>query len=101
MGEVMVEAGYSENTAIAPTKLTKSKGWIELMEKHLPDSLLAKKHLEGLNAVFTDKYNTDAEDFATRHKYLETAYKIKNKMPKDANLTAVQINFGGDKEMFA
>jgi hypothetical protein len=46
MGEVMVQAGYSPNTAKAPTKLTKSKGWKELVEKHMPDEKLLKVHNE-------------------------------------------------------
>ena len=46
----MIEAGYSENTAHTPQKLTESDGWKELMEKHLDDKKLAKKHDQLLNA---------------------------------------------------
>ena len=42
----MIEAGYSENTAHTPQKLTESKGWKELMETYLPDELLGQKHRE-------------------------------------------------------
>ncbi len=38
----------------------------------LPDELLSKVHFEGLNAT-----RGEEPDFAVRHKYLDTAYKIK------------------------
>lgn len=50
IGKAMIEAGYSSATAKTPQKLTKSKGWKELMDNIFPDSLLVKKHLELLNA---------------------------------------------------
>jgi hypothetical protein len=40
---------YSPATAKHPEKITKSKGWQELMKKFLPDTLLAKRHTELLN----------------------------------------------------
>ena len=73
----MRDAGYSEKTAKTPQKLTESKGWEELIEENLPDSILAKVHKEGLKAV-TPKEK--APDYSTRHRYLETAYKLKNKI---------------------
>lgn len=45
----MRDVGYSKNTAVKPSNLTKSKGWEELMEEYLPDKLIAKRHLELLN----------------------------------------------------
>lgn len=47
MGEAMVKAGYSKETAKTPQKLTESKGWKELVEEHLSDKTLSKIH-EGL-----------------------------------------------------
>lgn len=75
VSKAMRDAGYSDNTAHTPEKLTTSKGWLELVEEKLPDSLLAQKHLEGLNAT-----NKDGIDYAVRHRYLDTAYKIKGKV---------------------
>ena len=46
LGTSMIEAGYTKNTSENPKNLTDSKGWEELMEKYLPDKLLAKKHKE-------------------------------------------------------
>ena len=89
-------AQYSPKTAATTGKLTRTKGWRELMEKHLPDKLLAKKHLEGLEATTNKPHLIDRDDkgrpvydyvpeddYSTRHKYLDSAYKIKNKYPKD------------------
>ncbi|MGH7249392.1 MAG: hypothetical protein ACREGC_00275 [Minisyncoccia bacterium] len=44
VGQGMIEAGYTPATAKKPKNLTESKGWIELLEKELPDSLLTKVH---------------------------------------------------------
>ena len=44
MGEVMREAGYSDNTSRTPQNLTETKGWNELMEEHFPDDMLAEVH---------------------------------------------------------
>lgn len=46
VSKAMVEEGYSVETAKAPTKLTKTKSWKQLLDKHLPDELLAQKHKE-------------------------------------------------------
>ncbi len=51
ISKAMIEAGYSENTANTPQKLTDSKGWKELMELHIPQSLIAEKHKALLNKV--------------------------------------------------
>jgi len=77
--EAMVEAGYSERTARAPTKVTNSRGWEQLMEEYLPDDLLAEIHNDGLKATdFKGK-----KDYAVRHKYLDTAYKLKGRHAPD------------------
>lgn len=91
----MREEGYSKNTAKNPKKITESKGWKQLMEEYLPDDLLAEVHLEGLQATKLqgvggmvldlekkEMGHTDLQvpDYQTRHKYLDTAYKIKGKM---------------------
>lgn len=45
----MLQVGYSPNTAKKPQNLTESKGWQELMQEYLPDSLLAERHRELLD----------------------------------------------------
>lgn len=110
----MREAGYPETTAKNPQQVTRSKTWEKLMEKYLPDTLLIKTHKEGLKATTKKPHLIDRDDkgrpvyeyvpeddYSVRHKYLETAYKIKNKIPQATPITAVQINFGEDKERYA
>ena len=92
----MEMAGYAPSVIHATEKLTKSKGWNELMEQHFPDKMLAKKHHEGLNAVSKKPHLVDRDDkgrpvyeyipetdFDTRYKYLDSAYKLKRKYPKE------------------
>lgn len=50
VSKAMRESGYSRITSATPKKLTGSKAWEELMEKHLPDQELAKVHRAMLNA---------------------------------------------------
>ncbi len=54
ISKAMRDAGYSEETAKTPSKLTDSKGWKELLEEALPDSLLTQKHKELLNSTHLD-----------------------------------------------
>lgn len=95
VSKAMREVGYSIETAKEPGKLTNSKGFQELVEKNLPDSLLTKVHKEGLGAF---KYETQltgkgeseivkVPDFAVRHRYLDTGYKIKRHYPTESNPT--------------
>lgn len=45
LGAVLVESGYSPETAKAPTQVTESKGFLELLEERMPDDLLQETHL--------------------------------------------------------
>lgn len=74
MGKILAEAGYSKITQKTPTKVTQSKGWLQLMEEHFPDDKLSKKMDEQLDAKTIDHYtfsvktpdeeiNTLIEDF--------------------------------------
>jgi hypothetical protein len=101
----MISAGYSEKTAINPSKLTRSKGWAELMDSMLSDSKLAAVHNKLLNKKevliisdgakdgshfeFTDQPHSDAA------KALDMAYKLKRKYESEAtnnNLVIVSIS---------
>jgi len=103
ISKAMRDAGYSKQTAKNPSKLTKSKSWQQLMDEFLPDAKIIKVIQEGLEANRTisatvvvksddPKVRTkqatardvdfiDVPDHATRHKFVETAVKIKNKLP--------------------
>ena len=95
IGTVMREVGYSENTIVDPKNLTESNGWKELMAEYLPDTLLSLRHEQGLDA----KDNQGNIDYSVRHKYLDTAYKIKDKYPQKT-INAFQFNFGQDQQKF-
>lgn len=73
ISQAMIDAGYSENTAHTPQKLTESKGWMELMEEHIPNRLLAEKHKALLNKS-DEEGNIDVQAVS---KGLDMAYKIK------------------------
>lgn len=78
LSKTMREVGYSPNTAKKPQNLTQSKGWAELTEEFLPNHLLMKVHMQGLQATRSDSVGQQIDDYATRHKYLDSAYKVKS-----------------------
>lgn len=104
LGQAMREAGYSKSTSETPTLLTNSKGWQELLSE-IPDDLLKQTLLEGLQAtrvisatvmIKSDdpKVKTktatardidfiDVPDHAVRHKFLDTAIKLKDHYPEE------------------
>jgi hypothetical protein len=98
VSQAMRDNGYSPETAKVPSDLTKSKGWAELMKDALPDETLLAVHRAGLVAekpigalvlikngkdgkpetiLKSDEGQIMVEDHPTRHKFLETAYKLK------------------------
>jgi hypothetical protein len=87
VSKAMVEAGFSEQYARNPKKLTKSKAWEKMMNKHLPDSLLAKKHKELLTVPVKRRTyikgdlqsETEELDSQAVSKGLDMAYKLKGK----------------------
>ena len=65
--EAMIKADYSPNTAIAPTKLTRSKGFLQLCEEMgLTNDLL-------VNSLVDDIRGKPL----SRHKELELGFKVK------------------------
>jgi|TARA_R100001530_G_C4303781_1_gene151194 hypothetical protein len=92
ISKAMRDVGYSEETAKTPQKLTNSKGWNELMEEYLPDDVLAKVHNEGLKAFKTDNDGGKSEDHPTRHKYLDTAYKLKGNYAPEKQAISLEID---------
>lgn len=54
---------------------------IKTIQESLPDDLLAKVHIEGLEATRNGRISDDdwgeVPDHSTRHKYLDSAYKLK------------------------
>jgi len=89
VSRAMIDANYSPKTAKNPEKLTNSKGWQELMSKHLPDSALAKKHRELLNKREYITIDGESEDVGPEtqavSKALDMAYKLKGKYVNEDN----------------
>jgi len=86
VSKAMKKAGYTEASAKNPQYLTKSQSFLEIMEKYgITDDKLSTVLNEGLTAtkaVVMGKESTESfvdvqPDFAIRHKYLETALKLK------------------------
>ena len=84
----MVKAGYSKETSKRTNKVTRTKGWQELLEQHLPDSVLAKKHRELLNKreikyTYVDGKKegelTDQPETQAVSKALDMAYRLKGR----------------------
>ena len=99
VSKAMLLAGYPPTTASNPQQVTRSKSWPALMEKYLPDSLLASKHNELLNkkevVVVHDRNGssvelTDQPDTSAVGRALDMAYKLKSKYP------ATNVNVSGE-----
>lgn len=56
IGKIMREAGYSPETSKKPYRLTRSKGFQQLLEEYLPDDMIAKAHQDLFNAHKVDHY---------------------------------------------
>jgi len=87
----MLAAGYSESYA-RNSEMTEKQTWKALLDSEIPDGELLRVHKEGLKAIhkvhkIVDRdedgkplYDfVDVEDYATRHKYLDSGYKLKGK----------------------
>ena len=95
VGNGVVEVGpamrgiYADSVTRNPSKLTRSKGWQELMEMHLPDKELAKKHRAMLNKTEKIVVSDGARDgshiedthepHADVNRALDMAYKLKGR----------------------
>ena len=110
----MSKAGYADTTASTTGKLTSTKGWKELMDQHLPDSALAKKHRELLNKKETIRHydeeskrtvieKTDEIDVQAVTKGLDMAYKIKGRYEgtSDGNKTLIVMITGETAKRYA
>ncbi len=75
---------YSGSYAENPQKLTNSKGWKELVEQHLPDSFLNKRH----RALF-DQKKVEYFSFDPRMSDEEITAAV-----EDAGLTVINISRG-------
>lgn len=95
VSSAMREAGYTEASAKNPKNLTETRYFLDIMEKHgVTDEKIAKVMSEGLEA----KHKGEV-DHGMRHKYLETALKVK-KLTEDkpnTSLMGMVIVLDGDE----
>lgn len=110
--KAMSKAGYADTTASTTGKLTNTKGWQELMDQHMPDSVLAKRHRELLNKNERQEALEELPDGTRRKTYIEVpdtqavkaaldmAYKLKGRysdepLGQKQTVVAVQIIVNG------
>lgn len=85
VSKAMIDAGYSPATAKTPQKLTESDSFIALMEQEgITDQLMLHTLRDGLKAEKVvivgngdDAFADVQPDHQNRHKFLETAIKLK------------------------
>jgi len=120
VSKALRDAGYGPGYADHPEKFTATQTFKELAEQMLPDDLLLQKHREGLEAVDTQSlivgYKPQGKgkksvpiveirndpDFNVRHRYLETAYKIRGKIKDQTNVVVpMQVNVAQDRNKYS
>lgn len=91
VSRAMLDAGYSPMTAQDPKKLTESKGYKELCEQHglTPDLILASL-VDDIKAKPKQRVGE-----------MRLGADIIGMTKQNNTVIPIQINFGGDKEMFA
>lgn len=78
--QAMIAVGYAPATAKTPRQITQSKGFLQILEEAgVTDDRISRVIDEGLSA---DK--AGEPDHNTRHKFLETAVKLKGHMSPEA-----------------
>ena len=78
--EVLLDTGYSDTIATTPSAVTQSVGFLRALEMAgVSDDKLSKVMNDGLEAL-----RNGEPDYAVRHRYLETAIKVKGHVkPED------------------
>lgn len=107
VSQAMREAGYSNSSATKPSKLTRSKGWQELMDEYFPPDYVAEKHKELFEAedtVFIPRGKKIIEkkrpDFRARKAALDMAHKLRgNYAPEKIELSKRKFQDMSDKEL--
>ncbi len=97
MGKVLKKNGYSAAMAKNPKQVTSSKGWNELLEEMLPDSLLSSVHQKVLKkkekiVIGVGKGYTEIVDTGQPHtdalKAAELGYKLKGRLTTKTDITS-------------
>lgn len=94
VAKAMRKANYGPSMDSHTQKLTKSKGWQELMEKYVGDKKLAELHKKLLNKkeiVITaigkgySQWEYTGQPHSDATKALDLAYKVRSKMPSEGS----------------
>lgn len=94
----MRESGvYSKATSKHPEKITKSKGWQELLNEHLSDGLLSMRHHELLNATTLDHQTYPMGTRTNAEK--EEWYKKREKDAKKKKVPYMQVEILSDEDI--
>lgn len=80
---------YSPSYAEQPQKLTRSKGWKELVEKNLPDSFLTQRHRKLFDQVRVEYFS-----FGLKKSDEEITAAV-----KDAGLELINISYTADSKL--
>src|SRR3990167_1660130 len=91
VGRAMIESGYSPITATHPSQVTNSIGFQQMLERYMPDTLLARTNKQALKAKRFDQFQRkEVPDWTNRIKAAELGYKVRGKLIPD-QLTAVSV----------
>ena len=84
MKKVLKESGYSESVCNSPQRVTKTKGWNELLEEKFPQEKLLKLHEKILNKSEIVSYKGDVIKTGQPHSdsksALEMVYRLKGQL---------------------
>ena len=96
---LVIESGYTKSMSKQPSNIIAGKGFQALLAQDLPDKKLTSTHSQGLKATSRYYYHNStglhykvSPDYSTRHKYLETGYKLKGKLNTTTDQMPVTIN---------
>lgn len=83
----------SNYAGVKAHELLRNPKIVNAIEEALPDELLAQVHLEGLNATRGIDGAIELPDYAVRHKYLDSAYKLKGSYAAEKSIVVnAQVN---------
>jgi hypothetical protein len=103
VSKAMIAVGYAPSSARTPQRVTKTKGFQELMQKYLPDKHLQEKHREFLDAprqIRTykkgDMVSETIETDPSAVRALDMAYKLKGRYSSEEVNKTLIINISAE-----
>lgn len=97
VSQAMKEVGYKKGSYTNPQQLTRSKGWLELMDQYVPEKLLLQRHRQLLNKRVTYWIGQGNDRKLVRSKEIDSAavargvelgYKMRGKLTDKVELSA-------------